>query len=168
MFHLPENKNAGCARFLDELESVPVEVREEAQVFARLSEPGKEHAQACVDCEQALAQFVTTRRALAPLKAEARVNAGPWFATRVMAAIAARERELEEDGVWINMRRMAPRLVALSALFLVVGSTWALQLRRADEARRAKAAQAEGLIESGSSAPEYDDALSIVGAEGRP
>jgi hypothetical protein len=170
MFNLPERQNAGCERFLEELESVPVNETTSGEVLARISEVGREHARACENCRQALNELVITRQAIEPLRAGQKV-AGPWFTTRVMAAIAAKEKEIEErNGVWISVRRFAPRLVALCALLLVVGSTWALQLRRAEEARRANTQQAEGIFDTAPSAPVNDDATSILssGAEARP
>jgi hypothetical protein len=173
MFNLPEVKNVGCQRFLEELESLPVEVQgplSAGEVLTRISGASQQHAQVCVDCSEAVHQLVETRNTLQALKTDV-VTAGPWFAKRVMAAITARENEIEEqkNGVWIIVRRMAPRLVAFCALLLVVGSTWALQLRRAEEARRISIQQAEGLFDTGPSTPVNDDAVAILGGgEARP
>ena len=137
-----------------------------------ISAADQEHVRSCKDCNEALNQLVMTRLALLPLRANT-PEAGPWFTTRVMAAINAKEKEIEEsNGVWANVRRFAPRLVAFCALLLVVGSTWALQLRKAEEARRMSVQQAEGLFDPGSSGPVNpvnDDATSIFSAgEARP
>jgi type VI protein secretion system component VasK len=169
MFNLPEDKNAGCQRLLEALESVPTNKVTSEEVMLAVSAADQEHVRSCDDCNNALSELVMARLALLPLRANA-TDDRPWFTKRVMAAIAAKEREIEESNrVWVNVRRFAPRLVAFCALLLVVGSTWALQLRKAEEARRASVQQAEGLFDPGSSAPVSDDANSIFGTgEARP
>src|SRR5208283_816027 len=109
-------KNSDCRRFLEQMETRP-------------ANDGSGHAEVCADCRAALEDLVATRRALEPMSAPV-AEAGPWFVTRVMAAIRARENEQEErrNGVWIGIRRLAPRLVALCALVLVLGTTWAYQV----------------------------------------
>lgn len=161
MLNLPEGKNAGCERLLEALEAVPTNKVSKEEVLQAMSAADQEHARNCEGCAEALNELVTTRLALLPLREKA-VGADAWFSARVMAAIQAKEKQMEEsNGVWINVRRFAPRLVAVCALLLVVGSTWALQLRKAEEAQRASVQPVEGLFDSGSSAPVSDDANSI-------
>jgi hypothetical protein len=82
-----------------------------------------------------------------------------------MAAIRAKENELEErsNGVWLGVRRLAPRLVALCTLVLVLGTTWAVELQRAELARPPELGAAESVFES-VPAPLNDDVL--VGGQG--
>jgi hypothetical protein len=169
MFHLPEELNAGCQRFLDEIEMVPGELILREELLAEVSVESRRHAEGCADCSNALEELIVTREALRPMRQET-VEANPWFATRVMALIAAREKEIDEqvNGVWIFVRRMAPRIVAFCALLLVVGSTWALQLKKAEERRQTNSAAAEGLFYTAPTTPVNDDAMSIVGGERRP
>jgi hypothetical protein len=85
---------------------------------------------------------------------------GPWFATRVMAAIAGRESEMDlSDAVWVSIRRLAPRLVAVCALLLLLASTWMYQLRRVEIAAPPQVASNETVLEPGQSAPLNDDVL---------
>jgi len=172
MFTLSAGKNHGCEQFLEELESFPVENQSElgaGEVLARLTEASRKHAPLCADCRQALTELLLARNAFLPMRAN-QPEAGPWFTARVMAAITAKEQEIEEkNGVWISVRRLAPRLVAFCALLLVVGSTWALQLRRADEASQVNRQRLEGLFDTGSNTPAVDDATSILSSgEARP
>jgi hypothetical protein len=160
-----ELKNNECRRFLDEMETVPVSDGRDgtAEVtLERMSSGARGHAASCADCRAALEEMLDTRRALQPMSARA-AEAGPWFATRVMAAIRARENELEErrDGVWLGVRRLAPRLVAFCALLLVLGTTWAYQVRQGELARRLERSPGESVFES-VPAPLNDDVL--VGA----
>ena len=92
---------------------------------------------------------------------------GPWFATRAMAAINAREQEEEaRDGVWISVRRLAPRLVALSALLLVLGGSWALQLRKT-EGMNVERRGGDMVFDSSATPTWYDDGLGTT-SEVRP
>ena len=134
MGNLFPGDNKDCRNFREALDELPVkgdgrlstkEWREELPPTETL------HAERCQACREALEDFAETRKALAGIKAP---EAGPWFTARVMAAIAAREKEEEADGVWISVRRLAPRLVLVSALLLVVGGSWAVQQTRRDVA----------------------------------
>ncbi|HKM84235.1 MAG TPA: hypothetical protein VJY15_25160 [Candidatus Acidoferrum sp.] len=165
-----EMKSDECRRFLEELEGVAASDAGEAKapaVLARMSNEARGHAEVCADCRLAVDDLAETRGALLPMSA-AVAKPGPWFTARVMAAIRAREKELEErrDGVWLGVRRLAPRLVVLCAVLLVVGTTWAVQLRREDLTRRATLGSAESVFES-VPAPLNDDVL-VVGQGERP
>lgn len=157
-----ELKNSECRRFLEEMETVPVSDERDgtAEVtLERMSSEARGHAGVCRDCRAALEDLLDTRRALQPMSAQV-AEAGPWFATRVMAAIRARENEQEErrDGVWIGVRRLAPRLVALCALLLVLGTTWAYQVRQGELARQLERSPGESVFESVQT-PLNDDVL---------
>jgi hypothetical protein len=133
-------------------------------VLAQMSSEARGHAAMCAECSRAVEDLAETRKALLPMSTPV-AEAGPWFAARVMAAIRARENELEErsNGVWLGVRRLAPRLVALCAVLLVVGTTWMVQLRREDLARQPEMGAAESVFES-VPAPLNDDVL--VGGQG--
>jgi len=84
-----------------------------------------------------------------------------------MAAINAREQEEEaRDGVWISVRRLAPRLVALSALLLVLGGSWALQLRKT-EGMNVERRGGDMVFDSSATPTWYDDGLGTT-SEVRP
>ncbi len=52
-------------------------------------------------------------------------EARPWFSTRVMTAIAARERELTEAArTWLAVPKFALRLAVASVALLLLTSTW--------------------------------------------
>jgi len=167
MGNLLNRDEKNCRRFLDALEELPVSggTRKSAEEWrAELPEADEEHAGSCEACRTALEEFAETRNALSGMTVP---KAGPWFAARVMAAVTAREREEEaRDGVWISVRRLAPRLVALSALLLVLGGSWALELRKTD---RMNAERRVGdLVFDSSVAPTwYDDGLGVT-SEVRP
>jgi len=164
----PLNRDeVNCRRFLDALEELPASgnTRMSAEEWrAELPGAEKEHAGSCEACRTALEEFAETRNALAGITVP---KAGPWFTARVMAAIGAREREEEaRDGVWISVRRLAPRLVAVSALLLLLGGSWALELRKT-EGMNADRRGGDMLFDSSSAPTSYDDGLGMT-SEVRP
>jgi len=156
-----------CRHFLDALEELPLSggLRKSAEVWrTELPEAEAVHAGGCEACRTALEEFAETRNALAEATLQ---KPGPWFATRVMAAINAREQEEEaRDGVWISVRRLAPKLVALSALLLVLGGSWALELHKT-EGMNAERRSGDMVFDSSVAPTWYDDGLGTT-SEVRP
>jgi predicted anti-sigma-YlaC factor YlaD len=167
MGNLVNRDEQNCRRFLDALEELPLsgETRRSAEEWrAELPEAEEEHLGSCEACRTALEEFAETRNALAGMTVQ---EAGPWFTARVMAAINAREKEVEaRDGVWISVRRLAPRLVALSALLLVLGGSWALELRKTD-GLNAERRGGDMVFDSSAAPVSYDDGLGMT-SEVRP
>jgi predicted anti-sigma-YlaC factor YlaD len=155
MGNLFNRGEANCRRFLDALEELPLSggTRKSAEEWrAELPQADEVHLGRCEACRTALEEFAETRNALTGMAVQ---EPGPWFTTRVMAAINAREKE---DGVWISVRRLAPRLVAVSALLLVLGGSWALELRRTDGVNADR--RGGDMVFDSSVAPTwYDDGL---------
>jgi hypothetical protein len=154
-----------CRRFLNALEELPPSgsTQKSAEEWrAELPEAEEEHAGRCEACRTALEEFAETRNALAGVAVH---EPGPWFTARVMAAINAREEEARE-GVWISVRRLAPRLVALSALLLVLGGSWALELRKTD-GLNAERRNGDMVFDSSVAPAWYDDMLGTT-SEVRP
>jgi len=162
MGNLGNREKENCRRFLDALEELPGsgEARRSLEEWrAELPEVEERHAGSCETCRTALEEFVETRNALSEMQVE---KPGPWFATRVMAAINAREQEEEtQDGVWISVRRLAPRLVAVSALLLVLGGSWAVELKRS-EGQSADRRGGDMVFDSSPTPTWYDDGLGTL------
>ena len=160
----PNREVRGCQEFREELEALPLKNTE--SVLDGLSPASLAHASGCAECREAAEDLALTRAAVQPL-GELSPEPGPWFATRVMAAIAGRESELDlSDALWASIRRLAPRLVAVCALLLLLASTWTYQLRRVEIAGPPQVASNESVLELGQSAPLNDDVL-INATEGR-
>jgi len=165
MGNLLNRKEENCRRFLDALEELPLSAntRKSAEEWrAELPQAEEEHVGSCEACRTALEEFAETRNALAGVTVQ---EAGPWFTVRVMAAINAREEEAR-DGVWISVRRLAPRLAALSALLLVLGGSWALELRKT-EGMNAERRGGDLVFDSSVAPTSYDDGLGTT-SEVRP
>jgi len=160
-------ENESCERFQEALEALPVPgTRGQSAEEWRAELPAEDasHWEACGSCRMALEEFAETRNALADWSSP---EPGPWFAKRVMAAIDAKEREEEaSDGVWIYVRRLAPRIVAVCALLLVLGGSWAVQQRSRDLSSL-EGKGGDVVFDSLWGPTLYDDSLSVP-AEVRP
>jgi hypothetical protein len=161
MNNSPRDTKVDCERFLNELEELQADgpgVATPEELLTRVPGPAREHGVRCTSCEEALQDFAETRRELVGMR-KGLPEAGPWFTARVMGAIRAREQEMEEkrEGVWVSVRRLAPRLVAFAAVLLVLGGTWAFELQRSEHARGPELGPAESLFEGAPSAPMNDD-----------
>jgi predicted anti-sigma-YlaC factor YlaD len=167
MGNLVNRDEQKCRRFLDALEELPLSggMRRNTEEWrSELPEAEEEHSGSCEACRTALEEFAETRNALSGMTMD---EPGPWFTTRLMAAIATQEKEEEaRDGVWISVRRLAPRLVALSALLLVLGGSWALELRKTD-GLNAERKSGDAVFDSSVSPVSYDDGLGMT-SEVRP
>jgi hypothetical protein len=83
-----------------------------------------DHRASCASCAAELEELRQSRVLLSALSSQSD-TARPWFAPRVMAAIAARETELRQPiDAWTVVPKLAARLTWVSALALVVTSTW--------------------------------------------
>src|SRR3989442_10400562 len=126
-------KNDGeCKKLRDLLEDCAA-ARPDAGSIRELSEAmsaaTQTHIAACVSCQEAAQDLLATReifKGVASFAAKER----PWFANRVMAAIAARERELSEvASTWLAVPKLASRLALASGALLLVASTWLYEER---------------------------------------
>lgn len=115
MFGLLKRNRKECSPFLELLET--------AATLENLPRALQEHLSACGDCRAAADEMAATRELL-KLPREA-ATPRPWFAPRVMAAIAAREAELRRSlDAWVVVPRLASKLTWASAFALLLASTW--------------------------------------------
>jgi len=125
------------------------------------------HFEVCRDCREAAQDLLAVRKILRDAP-QAGAEAGPWFAGRVMAAIAAREKELEEAGrTWLVLPRFASRLALVSGALLLIASTWLYEHPSHPSASQSGATAPEYLFEAPQTPPNQDDVLSSM-AEGNP
>jgi len=135
MWNKFRKENQLCEQYREALEDLPPEV-DQSMASSSLSNglPAEvlEHARECDACEEAAETFWASRELLAaPLELARKWNgaasdAKPWFAARVMAKIAEHETEgrraLTE---WTGaVAKLASRLAWVSAVLLLVGTTW--------------------------------------------
>ena len=118
MWSFVRKKEDDCSRFRDSLEEV---------ASGGASREMLEHSATCDDCANAAEELLESRELLRALPRESSPSL-PWFAPRVMAAIAAREAELRQSfDAWSVIPKLALRLTWISAIALTLASTWFLQ-----------------------------------------
>jgi predicted anti-sigma-YlaC factor YlaD len=116
MWGLVKKNRAECSRFLEALEEAP-----SADALAGTL---AEHAASCEECREA-SDTVFASGALLKVLPREEEKARPWFAPRVMAAIAAREAELMRAvDTWTLLPKMAARLTWVTAFALLLTTTW--------------------------------------------
>jgi hypothetical protein len=130
MKHLLNKRSARCREFQSQLEdasSAAPGAKELPQLLAAAPVALKDHAASCADCRAAAENILAARALLTELPSFA-ATAGPWFAPRVMAAIAARKADLARAAdTWTFLPKLAARLTWASAVALLLASTWLYQ-----------------------------------------
>jgi hypothetical protein len=120
-------ENDECKRLRDGLEDASAKLEDAIRVeslIALLPEEQRAHVAWCAGCQEAVNDLVKVK-ALFHGAASFAGEERPWFATRVMAAIASRERELAERvSAWTEFPRFASRLAWVATILLLAGSTW--------------------------------------------
>lgn len=127
MWNLLKKSDKECGRLLDLLEESSAarpNARSVEELIEVLSPAERGHIASCSSCREAAQDVLKTREIFKQLGSTAAM-AGPWFSTRVMAAIAAREGELTEAAsTWLAVPRFASRLAVASAALLLMTGTW--------------------------------------------
>jgi len=163
MWNLLKKRDEECRKLQDLLEDSAAG-RPEAVRVEQLSEAWpaaqRNHIAACETCQEAAQDLLASREIFKGLAFRSE-QAGPWFANRVMAAIAARERELSEVArTWLAVPKFASRLAMASGALLLVASTWLYERPYKAPARQpAATASQEYLFESPQPPMNQDDVL---------
>lgn len=116
-----------CTRaeaWLEEAASCRPHARALEDVLVDAPEGDKQHVQNCRDCKEAVMDFLESRALFRNWNA-AGVQGNPFFAKRILAAIAAREAEVEQSTrTWAVVPKLAARLAAIATLVLLIAGTW--------------------------------------------
>ncbi len=128
MWNLLEKKNSEECRKVQDLLEDSAAARPEAVTVAELSEgwpaAQRDHMAGCGGCQETAQDLLATREIFRGVGSAAETPR-PWFATRVMAAIVAREREFSEvASTWMVVPKFASRLAMASGALLLLASTW--------------------------------------------
>jgi hypothetical protein len=156
------NKVSDCDRLQEWLEAsqTPQHTVESYENLLGAAPPEhRAHAKACSDCRAAAEDIAAIRNLLR--EAHAAPVAGPWFAPRVMAAIAAQEAEVSRGAaMWLAVPRFASRLSWVAGVLLVCTCAWLYERPFAPPpAQTASAFASEHLFEPPALPPNYDDVL---------
>jgi hypothetical protein len=127
MWHLLKRSDRECNKAQAELEEAALR-RSNARIAQELIEEvtaaEREHIVACRRCRGAAENLAAAREIFHGVGRAAEPDR-PFFASRVMAAIAAKERELAElITPWTEVPRFATKLAWITALVLLAGTTW--------------------------------------------
>ena len=126
MENLQKNLDEACSKLQDWLEESAAlrDARRMEELTAILAEEQRAHLMACARCQEAAQDILAAREVFGDVPSQGAVER-PWFATRVMAVIASRERELTEAAsTWLAVPKFAARLAMAAGVVLLVGSTW--------------------------------------------
>lgn len=122
---LVTKNRAGCRLFRAHLEDAAApHASTVAELLAATPGALQVHAKSCAECRFAAENVLAARSLLAAIPSNATLP-GPWFAPRVMAAIAARKAELARAAdAWTFLPRLASRLTWASSIALLLSSAW--------------------------------------------
>ncbi len=130
MTNFLNKRRAECRDFQSQLEDAAgaaPSAKGFSELLAVTPSAVKDHVAACAHCHAVAENILEARALLAELPSTAPM-AGPWFAPRVMAAIAARKAELSRAAdTWTFLPKLAARLTWASAVALLLASTWLYQ-----------------------------------------
>src|SRR5882762_5801225 len=152
-------KSKDCTSLRDILENAQIEGASEV---SSLSGAQQKHLAACSECQQAADDILMARTVLRAMPRHSEVSV-PWFAPRVMAAIAAKESELRQSlEAWAAVPRFAARLTWVSALALLLASTW---LYKSPQAAPNVAQNSQSTVESLFDSPQSSATDDVLPAE---
>ena len=163
MWNLLKKNDDECGKLQDRLEDSAA-VRPEAASIEALSEAlssaERTHLASCENCREVAQDLLATREIFKSVGSATEL-ATPWFATRVMAGIAARERELAEAAsTWLAVPKFASRLAMASGALLLLTSTWLYERPSTAPAKQPAApASQEYLFEAPQPPMNQDDVL---------
>ena len=127
MWNLLKRRKEECRRLADAVDEAAAKQADEVSVrhlTETLTAEERKHLETCQDCQLAV-QDVFRVKQLFQGAASFSQEERPWFAARVMAAIAAREKELAERvTAWTEFPRFASRLTWVAAIVLLASTTW--------------------------------------------
>ena len=155
-----------CERLQDLLESsADVLGGSIEELVESLPAEGRVHFADCRSCREALQDMRATRELLEGVVLPAK-DGGPWFARRVLSAIAARERELTFPvSPWSMVPRFASRLAWASAIVLLAGSSWLYQRSTPSTTKQPAAASSQEYLFEAPAPPMNQDDVLISMAE---
>ena len=157
---LKKGKECGKLRnLLEESATARPDAISVEQLCQDCSAAERAHIAACENCLEAAEDILATREIFKGIASDAG-KVRPWFATRVMAAIAARERELTEAAsTWLAVPKFASRLAMASGALLLVATTWLYERPLSTPGQQAAALAAQESLFEASPPMSQDDVL---------
>ena len=153
--------------FLGKNEGFCGELRSSLEDFADTSALPAEltqHAASCAECRRVVDDFRASQVLLSALRREP-AESKPWFATGVMAAITAREMQLQGSlEKWIAIPRLASKFAWVSVLALLLSGSWLVGRQQASRTAWMPTDLAgETLVDRHPAPVDNDDVLNNLG-----
>lgn len=127
MWNVLKRSKEECGRLRDKVEDAAAKQADALSLKnlrEELTAEERKHVETCRDCQEAVQEVFAAKELFQPVPSF-RQEERPWFAARVMAAIAARERELAERvTAWTEFPRFASRLTWVAVIVLLASTTW--------------------------------------------
>jgi hypothetical protein len=123
-----------------------------------------QHAASCAECRSAVDDFRASQVLLTALRHRP-AEFKPWFAKGVMAAIAAREAQLQGSlEKWIAIPRLASKFAWVSVLALLLSGSWLVGRQQASRTAWMPTDLAgETLVDRHPAPVDNDDVLNNLG-----
>lgn len=153
---------------LESVQRVAGEPPNREVILASLSGAERQHAAGCASCSGAIEELLELRGlVVAALPAGEGPRAG--FTGRVMAAIAAKQRELEEkELIWTSLPRLASRFAAVCMVVLFVAGAWLFTAQRRNSLASTQPKQRqESIFDGNSGSSDLNDEVMASTAEDR-
>jgi hypothetical protein len=158
MLSLFLRKKKACSNVLD-ITADTVNAATLEELLGHATPQQRAHVAACDDCRQALEELLAARQLLSAIPRQASVPR-PWFASKVMSAIEAREAEFSRLATaWTLVPKLASRLAWVSAAAILIAGTWLYRKPTSSPpGQTATEASVESVFET-SPPPHQDDVL---------
>ncbi len=158
MFSLLRLQKRECGALRDALGEVAGAVTLQ-ELLSHATTQQRAHVAACDDCREALEELLATRLLLSAIPPQTGVPR-PWFAERVMSAIAARETEFSRLATaWTLVPKLASRLAWVSVVAILAAGTWLYRKPfSSPPVQTVTEASVESIFET-SAPPQQDDVL---------
>lgn len=115
------------------------------------------HAAQCDECHKRIEELTATRELLTPWQPQSGISR-PFFASRVMSAIAARETELSRAiNAWTLIPKLASRVAWAAALAILIAVSLLYQKPSTSQLRTEPSP--ESLFDNAPSSASHDDVL---------
>jgi hypothetical protein len=158
MFSLLRLQKGECGALRDALGEAPRAATLQ-ELLDHATTQQRAHVATCDDCREALEELLAARLLLSGIPTQASVPR-PWFAAKVMSAIAARENEFSRLATaWTLVPKLASRLAWVSAVAILAAGTWLYRKPApSSPGQVVTEASVESIFET-SPAPSQDDVL---------
>jgi len=119
MFSLLKQQRLECSELWEVLENAD-RAKPWQSVLAEATPEQRAHAAICGECHRRLEELAATRDLLSAVPSQTDISR-PWFASRVMSAVAAREAELSRAlSAWAVVPKLASRVAWATALAILM------------------------------------------------